>query len=136
MPGIEEKLIELLSSPEGIKAIAEVAKNLLAQSEAIDSGTDNEIAIPAAADEEVEQDIQTEETDEEEEGLGIDPAMASALMTAMMELNSKDDRARLLYDLKPYLSESKHQKIDRAVSLLKLSRVAKGVLKSGDFKLF
>ena len=40
------------------------------------------------------------------------------------KLNSKDDpRERLLYSLKPYLRESRKQKIDQYVNLLKITNI-------------
>ncbi len=39
-------------------------------------------------------------------------------------LNTDDDRARLLRDLKPFLSSDKRDKVDQAIKILKLLKIA------------
>ena len=40
------------------------------------------------------------------------------------ELNTDDERARLLRDLKPFLSAEKSKKIDQTINMLKLIKIA------------
>ena len=48
----------------------------------------------------------------------------------MENMNNKNDpRANLLYSLKPYLRETKQEKLDQYVNLLKVSQIAE-VLKN------
>ena len=42
----------------------------------------------------------------------------------MGDFNADDDRLRLLKDLKPFLSDSRKETIDKAVKILKLVTVA------------
>lgn len=62
----------------------------------------------------------------------LDLDMILKLGNAFSQLNEEDERSRLLNDLKPFLSDDKKGKIDRAVQLLKLARVAE---KLGNEKL-
>lgn len=71
-------------------------------------------------------------TDEKEEAATSTPAQESPLDLDMIlklgsvfsELNQEDERSKLLNDLKPFLSDDKRGKVDRAVQLLKLARIA------------
>ncbi len=71
-------------------------------------------------------------TDEKEEAAPSVPAQESPLDLDMIlklgsvfsELNQEDERSKLLNDLKPFLSDDKRGKVDRAVQLLKLARIA------------
>ncbi len=54
----------------------------------------------------------------------LDLDMILKLGSVFSQLNEEDERSRLLNDLKPFLSEDKKGKVDRAVQLLKLARVA------------
>ncbi len=71
-------------------------------------------------------------TDEKEEAAPSAPTQESPLDLDMIlklgsvfsELNQEDERSKLLNDLKPFLSDDKRGKVDRAVQLLKLARIA------------
>ncbi len=54
----------------------------------------------------------------------LDLDMILKLGSVFSELNQEDERSRLLNDLKPFLSPDKKGKVDSAVKLLKLARVA------------
>ncbi len=54
----------------------------------------------------------------------LDLDMIMKLGSVFSELNQEDERSRLLNDLKPFLSDDKKGKVDRAVQLLKLARIA------------
>lgn len=61
--------------------------------------------------------------------LGLDPAMLSKIMELIGNYSAEDDRRiRLLGAIRPYLKEEDSFHIDRAIHIVKLSRVAKGVL--------
>ena len=57
-------------------------------------------------------------------------------MKSIMEnMNNKNDpRANLLYSLKPYLRDSKKDKLDRYVNLLNVSKIAELMNKNNDNK--
>ena len=73
--------------------------------------------------------ISTDETEDtspsppsQESPLDLD--MIMKLGSVFSELNQEDELSRLLNDLKPFLSDDKRGKVDRAVQLLKLARIA------------
>lgn len=57
-------------------------------------------------------------------------------MKSIMEnMNNKNDpRANLLYSLKPYLRDSKKDKLDQYVNLLNVSKIAELMNKNNDNK--
>ena len=55
----------------------------------------------------------------------LNPEMIMKLSSAINEMNNKNDsRANLLYSLKPYLRDSRKDKIDQYINLLNISKVA------------
>lgn len=64
------------------------------------------------------------EKQEENTDSPIDIGMVLKLGSMFSELNSDDERARLLRDLKPFLSPDKKDKIDSAIKILKLLKIA------------
>lgn len=56
---------------------------------------------------------------------GIDPAMMTKLTRALAAMSSKqtDSRTRLLYDLKPYISDGRARRVDEAAQMLKMISV-------------
>ncbi|MBE7036294.1 MAG: hypothetical protein E7403_03260 [Ruminococcaceae bacterium] len=70
---------------------------------------------------------ENEDDTEEGSGIGFDPALLIKLQGLMGELgNSEQDKSSaLLSAIKPFLSDEKKPKVDQAIKLLKLSRIAK-----------
>lgn len=64
-------------------------------------------------------------------GLGVDPEMFSKIIELSKEYNADDRRIKLLGAIRPYLKSEDSFHIDRAIQIVKLSHVAKGVL--GNF---
>lgn len=57
--------------------------------------------------------------------LNIDIGTIMKMKTIIDSMNQKDDpRANLLYSLKPYLRESRQNKLDQYVNLLKMTKIA------------
>lgn len=55
----------------------------------------------------------------------ISPEMIMKLSSVMNEMNNKNDsRSNLLYSLKPYLRDSRKEKLDQYVNLLNISKIA------------
>ena len=54
----------------------------------------------------------------------------------LSNVNGEDERARLLNALKPFLSEDKRPKVDNAVKLLKLAKMAEAAGKTDLLKNF
>lgn len=70
--------------------------------------------------EENEDNKKTEETEESPFDLG----MILKLGNLFSDLNTDDDRARLLRDLKPFLSAEKRDKVEQTIKILKLLKIA------------
>ena len=57
------------------------------------------------------------------------------MKSIMDNMNNKNDpRANLLYSLKPYLRDSKKNKLDQYVNLLNISKIAEVMNKNNDDK--
>ncbi len=74
-----------------------------------------------------------DETDDES---GFDLSMLLKLQSIMglMSGEADDERSALLYALKPFLKSERHADVDRAVKLLKLSKLAKTAQELDLFK--
>ena len=73
------------------------------------------------------------EKKEEDSTSHFDMEMILKLGSVFSELNADDDRARLLRDLKPFLSSEKKEHIEQAIKILKLLKIAE---KAKNEKLF
>lgn len=69
----------------------------------------------------------SEEDKETDNDLSFDPTILIKLQGLMGQLNSgeEDNRSTLLTAIKPFLSDDKKPKVDQAIKLLKLSKIAK-----------
>ena len=70
------------------------------------------------------EDKKNEKKQEENTESPIDIGMVLKLGSMFSEFNTDDERARLLRDLKPFLSSDKKDKIDSAIKILKLLKIA------------
>ena len=69
---------------------------------------------------------------------GLDLAGILKMASVLSELGAEDDRSRLLYAIKPFLSEEKRPQVDSALKLLRLIKAAEAAGKMDllkDFKL-
>ena len=65
----------------------------------------------------------------------IDMNTMMKISSMLNNMNSKDDpRANLIYSLKPYLRDSKKDKLDQYVNLLNVSKIAELMNKNNDNK--
>ena len=64
------------------------------------------------------------EQPKESEDSPIDIGMMMKLGGMLSDFTQEDDRTRLLQDLKPFLSDTRRNKIDNAVKLLRLLKIA------------
>ena len=64
-------------------------------------------------------------------GVGFDPELLSNIMGLLNEYNADDRRIRLLGAIRPYLKDEDSFHIDRAIHIVKLSHVARGIF--GNF---
>ncbi len=74
-------------------------------------------------------------TDSSDSGFDFDLEMFFKLQKIMsaMQSSKNDENARLLMSLKPFLHESRRNKVDRAVKLMNMSKVL-SVIKETDSK--
>lgn len=58
----------------------------------------------------------------------LDPELLGTVMSLLQEYNADDRRIRLLGAIRPYLKAEDSYHIDRAIQIVKLSHVARGLL--------
>ncbi len=106
MSEFEDRLNSILNDPEQMEKITSMAQSLMGAQNAPGSN-----ATPSQ---------------KPESGLldNFDPAMLSRLTTAFSSMNQSDDKQALLMALKPYLSDKRREKLERAMKLAKLIHIA------------
>ena len=114
MGDFEDKINDLLKSPESLEQIMMLARSLSGNSSESDSpketnGLSNILGSLGGSD-------------------GFDPQLMSFLGTALKEYSSPSDKTALISALKPFLKNEKRQKVDRAMQIAKLAKVAKHVI--------
>ena len=116
-----EKMQSLLSDPESMQQLQELAQMLQA-----DSGQESETESAPTA---------TEQTDATASGGGLD---LGALMKVSQLMGSakEDSDAALLLALKPHLREERQKKVEKAVKMLKLLSIWSMLKESGMLKDF
>ena len=125
--GFEEKLNTILNDRQAMGQIMALAQSL--------SGTEGNTELDSGPEKETGY-VPVEESGQEpgSSGLnleGVDPALINLGMSLLAEYNRKDERAEaLLRALRPYLRPERWQRVDRAVSVARLSRVATALLRS------
>ncbi len=124
MDNFEEKLNQVLSSPETMDKVMMMMKSL-----------------GGAGESETEQQADSQQTPDLSGLLsgfmgggdgGIDPAMMGKLLQLWGVYNQGDpQKAGLLTAMKPYLRKERADRVDRALQTLKLTKVAREALGSG-----
>lgn len=112
MAELENIIGSIISSPESMEKVMEIAKLFGGEGE---------------------KPPQTEQKPPSFEGAvpNISPELLSKIMALLNEYNAEDDRRiHLLGAIRPYVKDSDSFHIDRAIRIVKLSRVAKGALGS------
>lgn len=127
MDGMESKIQRILSDPEAMGAVLNMAKSL---------GVSG--ASSAPSEDEIPKE-QSEPAADDGGGLGgfsellgnIDPALMGKLMGLLGEYTRSDDRRiSFLKALKPYLREERAEQIDRASQMVRIARTASKALES------
>ncbi len=106
MDDISEKLSSLLSDPQGMDRIKEMAQGLLG----------SKIDPP-----------------EQEETGDPDIGKIAKMLSLIKGPSGNDDRVKLLLALKPNLSKERQQKVDSAIKILKLIELAPLLKDAGIF---
>lgn len=107
MEGMEEKLGSILNNPQLMQQIMSMASSLSAPQ------PEPEPAPPVSS------------------LPDFDPAMIQKLMNLAGNLTVNDNQKALLLALRPYLTEVRIQKLERAMRAAKLANVASAALNSG-----
>lgn len=104
MDDIGDKINAILSDPNQFGKIAQMAKSIMGGEP--DKGRDKA------------------ESAEDDGGFSLNPAMLSRLGGLMQKSGSKSSEMALLEAMKPYLSEKRRKKMDKAMKLAKLASFA------------
>ena len=121
MAEFEEKLNRILSSPEAMAQVAALAQSL-GDGETAQAPAEEDVPSPAAP-------------PASDSGLGgllgsLDPGMLQRFLPMLGELNSprRSEREQLLYALRPFLKESRRDKIDKALQVARILHLGKQFL--------
>lgn len=134
MSDFEEKLNAILSNPDAMAQVASLAQSLGAgaPSQSQDSGTAaGETAQAEPPPSQTGSDPAAPDLGNLSSLLGqIDPSVIGRLLPLMRELNGPQDnqRRQFLYALRPYLKESRRDKVDRALQIAKMLHLGKQFL--------
>lgn len=72
------------------------------------------------------------DSNDSSEKSNIDIETIMKIKTLLDTMNQKDDRSNLLYALKPYMRESRKEKIDQYAKLLKLTKAFEAFQRTGE----
>ena len=120
MSEFEDRLNSILSDPAQMERITSMAKSLMGDGETAQEQSKSQVK---------------KETNVFE---NFDPAMLGRITKMMGAGNKTDDKRQLLEALKPYLSQRRREKLERAMKLAKMIHMAEltfGVLGGEDAKI-
>ena len=130
MSDFEEKLNAILSNPEAMAQVMNLAQSLGGSGAFGESDAQEGSPSPDCG--------SSGETGDFFSGLGnlgslfsqIDPKLIERLLPLLGEMNSKesDERIQLLYALRPFLKAERRDKVERAVNAAKMIRIGKKLL--------
>jgi len=120
MSDFEDRLNSILNDPAQMEKITSMAKSLMGGGEIAQE--------------------QPEKQKDKEPGLfeTFDPAMLGRLTKVVGGMNHRDDKRALLEAMKPYLSQRRREKLERAMKLAKMIHIAEitfGTLGGSDAKI-
>lgn len=112
-------LESVLSDPQQMGKIAEMARGLMGETQSTDAGKQD---IPAAS-------------TEGKELSGIDAGLFSALGKMLGSQQNQSRSTALLMAMRPYMRPEKQEKLDRALKITRIVHIAGAVMKEygGDF---
>lgn len=109
MGDFEEKLDSILNNPQAMSQIMSLARSLES------SGAAQNPKAPSEPSKQAEDSVPL-----------IDPGMLSGIAALFKQYNQSDDqRVALLNALRPFVKEQRYAKIDKAIQIAKLSRMAR-----------
>ena len=111
MADFDEKLESILNNPQAMSQIMSLAQSL-GGSETSTNSSSHSTAAPMSNNE-----------------FQLDPQLFNILFSLINQYNNNDDqRTSLLYALRPFVKERRYAKLDKAIQIAKLSRVARAAL--------
>lgn len=111
---------KLLSDPESVRQLQELAQLLQSEENSADTGAS----------------AQNDTAGEEFSGDGLDMSMLLRLQELMGVLQQNDEDAALLLALRPHLKHPRQKKLDQAVKLLKLYAIFSTLKENGMLQDF
>lgn len=115
------KMQELLSDPESMKQISELAQMLRNETDTASAPSVEERSC---------------ETSDSGGGLPFDPMMLLQLGELWQNSQKQDENTALLMALRPHLRSERREKVDRAVRLLRLMTIWNTLKESGMLQNF
>ena len=110
MGEFEDKLDQILNNPQAMSQIMSLAQSLGGAS---DEQAQNTSSEPSGS------------SPQSDFGIPLDPQLLSKLAMLFTQYNQDDDhRTALLQALRPFVREQRYAKIDKAIQIAKLSRIA------------
>ena len=126
MNDFEEKLNAILSNPDAMAQVMNLAQSLGGSMNGTSSSQKQESPVQA------EPAISSAEKKARSADLfsGLDPSLITKLLPLLGELNQSgsDERQQLLYALRPFLKPERRDKVERALKAAKLIHIGKKFL--------
>lgn len=113
------KMQELLSDPESMQQLSELAQMLQSESEGAGSSEQN-----------------CEEGASDFGGLAFDPLLLMKLGELLGSANQPDENTALLLALRPHLRSQRRERVDRAVRLLRMMTIFSTLKENGMLQNF
>jgi len=108
MDDLQSKISAIFSSPESMEQIRNLAQSLA-------GGEDIQSPVSAP-------------TQQQEPSLQMDPRIMQVMTRAMSEFSKPSEASALLGALRPYLSQDRISKVDRAMNIARLAKIARTII--------
>ena len=136
MADFDEKLNSLLSNPEAMSQIMQLAQSLSGGESSATPAPPPPSQVPAFSFEQLFQNQQPPHSPPQDTSPlsaltgGIDPKLMLKLLPLIQELGGQQDSnaRQLLYALRPYLKQDRQDKVERALQLARLFHIGKKFL--------
>lgn len=103
MDELESKLSTIFSSPDSMEKIRSLAQSLAGGSSSLPASSENS-------------------------GQQFDPQIMQVMTRAMSEFSKPSEAASLIYALRPYLTPERIKRVDKALNIAKMAKIAKTII--------
>ncbi len=114
MGDFENRINELLKSPESLAQIMNLARSLSGDEAEAGSKEEKQDAFKGSGTADL--------------GSAFDPQIMGLIGAALKEYSSPSENAALISAIKPFLTKDRREKVDKAMQIAKLAKVAKNVI--------